>query len=364
MRNPPGSRATCVVHYPSLRVMAGNPYWAMLESGLKEAGIKLLDEPDAHKLRWLFKNRNRVGILHFHYFQFLYCNRGRSRARLVYVARFALFLLLARLLGYRTVLTLHNLKPTHPLNPAWIDYLGHWLAANFTQRVIVHCHEARRLLAARYGRKNNVIEVAHPHYLGYASGKPSKTEARKILRLPPRSPVFLFFGGVRRNKGLENLIQTFKEIEEREPTLLIAGKPEPGAGYAEQLQSLAGKDPRIRFHFGYIPDEELALFFNASDIVVLPFSAILTSSSTILAMSFARAVIAPRMGCLPELLEPGAGWLYEADSPGALLQTLGRSLKEDWRQAGVTALERVTRHTPAIFIRETLSCYGCTNSSA
>jgi len=345
-------------------VMAGNPYWAMLESGLKEAGIKLLDEPDAHKLRWLFKNRNRVDILHFHYFQFLYCNRGRSRARLVYVARFALFLLLARLLGYRTVLTLHNLKPTHPLNPAWIDYLGHWLAANFTQRVIVHCHEARRLLAARYGRKNNVIEVAHPHYLGYASGKPSKTEARKILRLPPRSPVFLFFGGVRRNKGLENLIQTFKEIEEREPTLLIAGKPEPGAGYAEQLQSLAGKDPRIRFHFGYIPDEELALFFNASDIVVLPFSAILTSSSTILAMSFARAVIAPRMGCLPELLEPGAGWLYEADSPGALLQTLGRSLKEDWRQAGVTALERVASHTPAIFIRETLSCYGCTNSSA
>ncbi len=357
MNQPTAMKPRRVVFYPSLQKMIDNPYWAMLASGLREAGMVLLEEPESHKLLWLFKNQKKVDVLHFHYFQSLFCNSGHTKARLVYVVKFALYLLLARLLGYRTILTLHNLKPTHPLKPGWIDFLGHWVAVNFTQRVIVHCREARRLMAACYGRKSNVYEVAHPNYIGYYPNYISKRDARKESNLPDEARVFLFLGGVRPNKGIENLIKAFRDLEGDDIILLIAGKADPKISYAENLQQLAENDPRIKFHFSFIPDDELQVFFNASDIVVFPFSSILTSGSAILAMSFARPVIAPRMGCLPELLEPDAGWLFDPDQLESLTETMRDSLKENYALAGEKAIKNVSNFTRLKFAQQTVAIY-------
>lgn len=345
-----------VVFYPSLQKMQDNPYWVMLGSGLNAAGVRIVEEPESHKLGWLFKKRSEIDVLHIHYFQSLYCNSGHTKARLVYVLKFAFYLLLARLLGYRTVLTLHNLKPTHPLKPGWIDFLGHWVAVNFTERVIVHCREARRLMAARYGRKRNVHEVAHPNYIGYYPNDITQQDARAKLNLPDAGRVFLFFGGVRPNKGIETLITAFKGLEGEDLTLLIAGNPGSTNDYAQKLVRLAEDDPRIRFHLGFIPDDELQDFFNASDVVVLPFSSILTSSSTILAMSFARPVIAPRMGCIPELVEPDAGWLFEAGDEESLIQTMSHSLFEI-SDKGTNALDKLRANNRERFIEQIIGCY-------
>jgi len=338
--------------------MVDNPYWVMLASGLREAGVEIAEEPESHKLLWLFKKRREVDILHLHYFQSLYCNSGHTRARLIYVVKFALYLLLARLLGYHTVLTLHNLKPTHPLKPGWIDFLGHWVAVNFSERVIVHCREARRLLAARYGRKKKVYEVTHPNYIGYYPNQISQADARNKLNIPEIGRVFLFLGGVRPNKGIETLISAFHDLEGEDLILLIAGKADTNRDYANRLQALANNDSRIRFHFGFIPDDELQVFYNACDIVVLPFTSILTSGSAILAMSFAKPVIAPRMGCLPELLEPDAGWLFEAGNQQSLHTTMKRVISEDFVQKGINAFKRASDATKSQFIIQTIRAYN------
>lgn len=357
MNNPSPNKPLTIVYYPSLQKMRGNPYWAMLESGIREAGIEILEEPESHKILWLFRNREKVDILHLHYIQSLYCNSGHSKARLVYVAKFALYLLLARLLGYRTVLTMHNLKPTHSLKPRWIDFLGHWIAVNFSERVIVHCREARGLMADRYGRKNEAHEVSHPNLIEYYPNQISKQDARQKLNLSENVRVFLFLGGVRPNKGLETLITAFKDLEDQNSILLIAGKPDTRNRYGEQLQQLASSDPRIRFHFGFIPDEELQVFYNASDIVVLPFTSILTSTSTILAMSFARPVIAPRMGCLPELLEPDAGWLYETEGKQTIMGCLKLAANCDYSNMGHKAYQKISAYNVNQFISDTMKCY-------
>lgn len=335
-----------------------NPYWVMLASGLREAGIEILEEQESHKLGWLFKNRKKVDVLHFHHFQSLYCNSGHTRARLVYVVKFALYLLFADLLGYRTILTLHNLKPTHPLKPDWIDFLGHWVAANLTQRVIVHCDEARQLMAARYGRKNNVYKVSHPNYIDYYPNNISKRDAREKLNLPEKARVFLFLGGVRPNKGIETLIEAFINLTDDDLILLIAGKAETKNGYPEQLQRLAEKDTRISLHFGFIPDEELQVFYNACDLVVLPFAWILTSSSTILAMSYSKPVIAPKMGCIPELVEPDVGWLFEPGDVNSLEQIMRNVASDEIVQKGKNALIKATDLNKTRFIYATLRCYG------
>ena len=347
-----------VVFYPMLSLMTGNPYWSLLASGLKDAGAEVVEEPECYKISWLFTHRNQIDIIHFHYFQSLYCNGGHTRARLLYVLRFAVYLILARLLGYRTVLTLHNLKPTQPLKPYWIDYLGHWVIVNFAERVMVHCHEARRLLAARYGRKHHVFEVTHPNYIQSYSNNMSRESARFQLNLTPDRFVFLFFGGVRPNKNIESLIQAFKQIEGSTYSLIIAGNPGNDAEYASKLRNLAEADQRISFHLQYIPDEKIQIYFNACDVVVLPFARVLTSGSAILAMSYARPVIAPRIGCLPELLGPGYGWLYESGELDSLIETMKFSTKQDQSSAGLNTYNKISACSVANFIKQTLDCYG------
>ena len=113
-----------VASFPGLEELAANPYWSILHRALSDAGINFVPETSQFGRRWLWANRKVVNVLHFHYIQQFYAYEG-THARLRWVLRFARNLLLARIWGYRTVFTLHNLSPTYPLHPGWVDYLGH-----------------------------------------------------------------------------------------------------------------------------------------------------------------------------------------------------------------------------------------------
>jgi len=153
-----------VVHFPSLQSLSGNPYWSMLGDALTQRGRQCCDSEAAFGRRWLIRNLRKVDILHFHYVQQFQAYEG-TQARLRWVLRFASNLLLARLLGYRTVFTVHNATPTYPLEPRWVDRLGHSAAVNLTQSVIVHCEAARQLANDESGRHEYVYIVSHPRFV-------------------------------------------------------------------------------------------------------------------------------------------------------------------------------------------------------
>jgi len=132
-----------VAFFPTVKNMSGNPYWPMLVLALEKIGIQFhYETPGAFTTGWLLKNRKTIDVLHLHYCQQFYTIR-KGQTRLLSVLRFGFNMLLARVLGFRTVFTLHNLEPTYQLQPAWVDDLGHYIAVNFSDRVIVHCNEAR-----------------------------------------------------------------------------------------------------------------------------------------------------------------------------------------------------------------------------
>ena len=53
-----------------------------------------------------------------------------------------------------------------------------------------------------------------------------------------------------------------------------------------------------RFDEGYVPHDDVPLYFAAADVVVLPFRKVTTSGSALLALSLGRPVVAPRLGAL------------------------------------------------------------------
>ena len=345
-----------VAVFPSIDRLEANPYWSILRSQLGDLGVGFTSDVSQFGRRWLWANRSSIDVLHFHYIQGFYAYEG-SGARLRWVLRFARNLLLARAWGYRTVFTLHNLSPTYPLHPTWVDHWGHWVAANLTDSVIVHCNFARRMLAERFGRRKSVYLVLHPHFIGIYPNEVSREEARNRLGFSQEQMVFTFFGGIRPNKGIEGLLDAFSRLPGRDLRLLVVGKPWFPPEYVVGLKEGAQKDNRVRILAEFVPADQVQIYLNASDVVVLPFASILTSSSTVLALSFGRPVIVPAMGCLPELVTEGVGLLYDPKDPDSLAHTLQECAQVDLQDMGRHALERVREFSWREMAEQTLAAY-------
>ena len=348
-----------VCHFPSIRALSENPYWRILQDNLTQHGIHSADSDGIFGRRWLLQKRGKIDVLHFHYVQQFYVYES-ARAKLRWVLRFASNLLLARLLGYRTVFTLHNATPTYPLSPGWVDYLGHWVAANLTHSVIVHCEAACQLFKEKFGRRKHVYIVSHPHYMGQYENTITQSAARAVLGIVPDNLVFAFIGGIRPNKGIEHLIAAFQQLDGKNLNLIIAGKPWPPETYIQALEQSAIEDPRILVHKRFIPDEELQVYLNAADVIALPFERILTSGSAILAMGFARSVVAPARGCLPELITSDVGLLYDPANDAGLLEALTQCVEKrsELMQMGERARQRVAGFTGQLMAEQTLRAYG------
>ena len=102
-------------------------------------------------------------------------------------------------------------------------------------------------------------------------------------------------------------------------------------GLIAELRAVAAGDERIRIHASrYFPADQFQYFLNAVDVVVLPFTAVLTSGSAIQALGFGKPLIVPRLGCLPELVSGGAGLLYDPADEGGPRWRLAAARSLDW----------------------------------
>jgi glycosyltransferase involved in cell wall biosynthesis len=182
-----------------------------------------------------------------------------------------------------------------------------------------------------------IAVIPHGHYIGAYRNTVTRAEARHTLHFPltvNHSPltVFLFLGLLRPYKGLEELLPAFRSLPDPNAVLLIAGRPRP-SDYAARLAAQAGDDPRVRWHPHFVPDDQVQLWMNAADAVVLPYRQITTSGAAMLAWSFGKPVIAP---ALPAFVEPVAaapflGLLYDPAEPDALAEALRQATTIDWQ---------------------------------
>lgn len=351
-----------VAWFPKAVDLAGNPYWARLQCELKALGVEFEISHNSYwtQRRWLLKNRGKVKVLHFHFIQPHYVgHKGTNeRALLSRLLKFAADLVLARLLGYRIVWTMHDLMPTWPREPQWVELFARYIIAWLADDVIVHCQAAKHLLAQRFHRSLRVHVFPHPNYSDAYPHELSTARAREQLQIENESFVVASIGGIRPNKGLEELITAFTKIDDPQAVLLIAGRPYPPEKYVRQIEELSSRESRIILHACDVPETDLQLYIKAADIVALPFKQVLTSGSAILAMSFGRPVIVPRMGCLPELVGDDAGITYEQGDVDGLSKALQQARMADLASMGVVAAQRANAYSWSDLARDTVQVYG------
>jgi glycosyltransferase involved in cell wall biosynthesis len=332
-----------------------NPYSELLARSVEAAGAELA-EVGRPGWGWLYRNRGRVEAIHLHWLHVFYRHDGRPLRSVIAALGFAAMLVAARLLGYRLVWTMHNARPHDSPTPA-ADAIARLVAANLAE-VVIHCEAARPLLA-RQKRFGGVHAIPHGSYAGFYADSLSREEARRRLGIDGRRTVFVAFGLIRAYKGLDRLVDAFVELSrevaaDERPVLLVVGKPREAADerLVEAIRARCG-DADVRWKLGFVPDDDVQLYMRAADFAALTFERVLVSGSAILALSFGVPLVAPRMGCLPELTAGGAGLLYEPDAgplealraalaadPATLAEAARRRADElDWRAIGAAHVD-------------------------
>ena len=129
---------------------------------------------------------------------------------------------------------------------------------------------------------------------------------------------------------MPGLIDAFDELGRPDAHLLIAGSPEDDEMEAS-LQRRVEKRDDVSAVFEFIPNDRVQEFMNAGDVIVLPYRDIMTSGSVLLAMSFARPVVAPEMGCIPAITDDDGGFLYDPNDPEGLVNALRAAYEEGGR---------------------------------
>jgi len=257
-----------------------------------------------------------------------------------------------KFVGCRLVWTVHNVVPheSHTLDDV---AAARYLAARADAK-IVHSPHTIAEMEKRGLDVNDTVVIPHGNYEGMYPDQITREEARARLGLQKDAFVALFFGNIRTYKGLDDLVQAFAEVDDVEARLLVVGRvTEPHA-----LDGVrAAEDPRILLHTGWIDDAEVAMFFRASDVLCAPFRSVTTSGSVLLALTFGKPLLAPRLGTLRDL--PGdVGWLYEPDEPGSLSAALRAALDVRERDVRAAAAARyaktlgwpeISRHTRAVY---------------
>ena len=193
--------------------------------------------------------------------------------------------------------------------------------------------------------KSPIFEkTVHPTYDVFNSVNTyTGIKAREQLSLSQSDKVILFFGFIREYKGLKHLIRAMPKIASTssECKLLIVGDYFEGNKqvYTDLIES-TGVSENIKVYDGYIPDDEVGIYFSACDLVVLPYESATQSGIVQIAYGFNKPVIATNVGGLPDVvINEKTGYLIPPCDSNAIADAIARFFEVKDRQAFVTNIE-------------------------
>lgn len=164
-----------------------------------------------------------------------------------------------------------------------------------------------------------VSSLFHPIYDVFPGEDTSREEARKVLNLDENARIILYFGLIRPYKGVDTLLSAVKMLGDVERLkCLVVGEIYSGR---ESIEKQVSEIPasRIRLVDEYIPNEQVALWFRAADIIVLPYKSATQSGVVPIAYRCDRPVIVTNVGGLPDaVIEGESGYLVEPGNPEQL----------------------------------------------
>lgn len=293
--------------------------------------------------RWIMENITRHDVIHIHWPSFLYESSGSVLKVATSFVRYVALLLLLSIRSKKVLWTAHNLLPHDRCRFPIIDIWARRVVIALCKGVFVHGKEAEQELTERFSAAaGKCVRIPHGNWIDHYPPCSDRRLAREVLRVPPSGFLYLLFGQCKRYKNIEQLVRVFRRIARRDDFLLIAGKfsdPE----YLRAVLDCVGGDSRIRIDARFIQDNEVATYLAACDAMCMPYREILTSGTTMLALSHGRPILSIDRGFLREVVSPECGVLVASLDEAALSKGLTALRDGHWHESEI--LERARRYT-------------------
>lgn len=229
----------------------------------------------------------------------------------------------ARLLPARRprVMTAHYVLPPRPSRRRLASARR---AFGAMDAVIAHSEHGARRLCETVGLQPDRVRVIHHGAFDYLTRLPKEKPLAAELE-GAEGPVILFFGLLRPYKGLDTLLEAFRQIEGAE--LWIAGNPRMDV---EPLRRLAAETPgRVRFLTRFISDAEIPALMRRADVLVLPYRDAEHSGVLYTGLAFGKPLVLSAVGGFPELAASGAAHLVPPEDPAALAAALSELVDDE-----------------------------------
>ncbi|NHK29518.1 glycosyltransferase family 4 protein [Parvularcula flava] len=245
--------------------------------------------------------RKQGNLLHIHWEEhpLRKCSTGAEAAVVAdyLIARLSYF----RKLGGRIIWTVHNIEPHEgEFRDQFLRYRK--ALAGLADHVHVHNLAAIEVLASQTDiDRSRIVYIPHPSYIGAYED----TEQTVQPHAQPDEKKALFFGMLRRYKGLDLLFRAVPEPQKLEPGLQIAihGKTVPGDPFAEELQTYSAIEG-YDIHAERVEDPDVPGLMRSARCIVIPYEKFLTSGVALLGLTYGVPVVAPNISQMRELFPP------------------------------------------------------------
>lgn len=235
------------------------------------------------------------------------------------------------LIHIRKIPIIHTLHNIHNHAGLWVKVekaVYTWFLRRCS-RIRVYTRDTKDKIISLFNLDPEKIHIVYdiPFHFYYPN-EVSRSASRQHLQIAQRAFVYLFLGMVKPYKGIEDLISAFRKVASATDVLLIAGASDK-ASYGQHIKTLIAGDKQIVFHNEFIAVSQIQYYFNASDVVVLPFKNIEHSGSADLAMSFAKPIITLKTTFMQNLLQHQSALLFDEANDLAIKMLAAKQMMLD-----------------------------------
>ncbi len=219
------------------------------------------------------------------------------------------------------VLTVHNTDPHGSAMQRFHQKLRWASVFRHFNAVVVHSGFSKKKIVEKKWAPAEKIHVI-PHgvldcYVSLGAAEPAPATSKQTI---------MMFGNIEAYKGLDVLVRAFAlipaDIRSR-AQLLIVGTPNIDLEPVQKLARELGIDSQIVWKLGFVEDEAVPALFRSASMVVLPYRSIDQSGVLMTAVAFGKAVVASRIGGIPDVISNGVnGILVKPGDPQDLASAL------------------------------------------
>ena len=240
-------------------------------------------------------------------------------------------LLFVKILFGKVVLTVHDVSSfSNSSNSSIIEKLIYKL----TDRIITHNEFSKlEILNVNADSSSCISIVPHGSYTPFINIQYDKEKSKEQLGIPNNRRILLFFGMIKKVKGLEVLSSALKGVIKKNPDVLlvIAGRVwENDFSAYQKIIDENNLSAYILLHTKFIPQEDVEHYYCASDLVILPYKKIYQSGVLMMTLSYERPALVSDLPPLKEIISDNEnGFLFKAENVSDLTAKLNSILSDE-----------------------------------